>query len=70
MSRFRSLVNVARVLSSKDVITGSTPPSGIVGERGYPNVRVIIGVPPEVTGARPRSSRTRKGGGDGRASTR
>jgi len=61
MSRFRSLVNVARVLSSKDVITGSTPPSGIVGERGYPNVRVIIGVPPEVSGAKAKEFEDPKG---------
>ncbi len=50
MARFRSLVRVATAIADKNEISGSTPPSAVVGESGYPYVRVFVGVPPEVTG--------------------
>lgn len=31
-------------------VSGSTPPTAVVGERGYPSVPVIVGVPPGVRG--------------------
>lgn len=34
----------------KGVVEGSTPPTLIVGETGYPNVRLYIGIPPGVKG--------------------
>jgi hypothetical protein len=61
MARFRSVVNVAKEIANKDVILGSTPPSGIVGERGYPKVRVIVSVPPNVTGVKAREFEDPKG---------
>lgn len=31
-------------------VSGSTPPTAIVGEKNYPFVPIVVGVPPEVTG--------------------
>ncbi|QKQ99349.1 hypothetical protein GWK48_02120 [Metallosphaera tengchongensis] len=49
--RFRSIVNTTSKISlEKGIIEGSTPPSAIVGERGYPKVSLNFNVVPGVTG--------------------
>ncbi len=51
MERFRSFVRVLQGINVKDKsVNGSSPPSVIVGERGYPKVRVMYNVPPNVFG--------------------
>ncbi len=41
-----------RLGSDGRLLDGSSPPSVVVGEEGYPRVRVYLGVPPEVYGLR------------------
>ena len=61
MTRFRSIVRVATAIADKDEVSGSTPPSAVVGESGYPKVRVIVGVPPNVTGSESKEYENPKG---------
>ena len=42
-SRFRSYVKIRG-----SSVSGATPPSGLVGESGYPEVPVLVGIPPGV----------------------
>ncbi|AGJ62651.1 hypothetical protein SiL_1202 [Sulfolobus islandicus LAL14/1] len=39
-----------KIDTSFKLVEGSTPPSGIVGEKGYPKVSLIINIPPSVYG--------------------
>ncbi|MDT7861161.1 MAG: Nre family DNA repair protein [Saccharolobus sp.] len=53
MERFRSMVNSlqrVKISNSLKLVEGSTPPSAIVGERGYPKVPLILNIPPSVYG--------------------
>lgn len=61
MARFRSIVKVAAAIADKDEVSGSTPPSAVVGESGYPRVKVILGVPPNVTGSESKEYENPKG---------
>jgi len=45
LERFRAQVKALLAISGNDV-TGYTPPSGVVGERGYPEVHVYYMLPP------------------------
>ncbi|HDI02120.1 MAG TPA: hypothetical protein ENF93_00590, partial [Ignisphaera sp.] len=49
LQRFRTQVMAFTKIKGLSVV-GSTPPTTIVGERGYPKVSLIIAVPPEVHG--------------------
>ncbi len=53
LERFRAHAATLTRLGSRDV-KGSTPPSVIVGERGYPRVPVLYGIPPGVSGSEAR----------------
>jgi len=44
LERFRSHFNIVKDI--KDKFDGSTPPSLLVGEYGYPRVRVMLNIPP------------------------
>lgn len=44
-SHFRSYI---RIRGSS--VSGATPPSGLVGENGYPEVPVLVGIPPDIVG--------------------
>jgi hypothetical protein len=48
LSSYIKRISAATRISN--VVEGSTPPSAIVGETGYPNVSVYIGIPPGVFG--------------------
>lgn len=37
-------------VKNRDIISGSTPPSIIVGEKGYPKVNIIFNLPPNIYG--------------------
>jgi len=53
MERFRGMVSSLQKIkidTSFKLVEGSTPPSGIVGEKGYPKVSLIINIPPSVYG--------------------
>ncbi|QGA54432.1 hypothetical protein GFS03_07510 [Sulfolobus sp. E5-1-F] len=53
MERFRGMVNSLQKIkidTSFKLVEGSTPPSGIVGEKGYPKVSLIVNIPPSVYG--------------------
>ncbi len=45
LERFMNQVKVLRKIDSKE-LEGATPPSAVVGEKGYPNVKVYFMVPP------------------------
>jgi hypothetical protein len=45
LERFRAQVRALLAISGREV-AGYTPPSGVVGERGYPEVRVYYMLPP------------------------
>jgi len=47
--RFRAQMRAYVRISGKG-IAGSTPPSGVVGEKGYPSIPVFVGIPPNVSG--------------------
>lgn len=47
--RLRAQARIYGKIVGRD-ITGSTPPSGVVGEKNYPLVPVLIGIPPGITG--------------------
>jgi hypothetical protein len=47
--RFRSQMKVYFRISNRE-ISGSTPPSGVVGESDYPRVPVFVGIPPNISG--------------------
>jgi len=47
--RFKAQVRAYVRISGRGV-AGSTPPSGVVGEKGYPSIPVLVGIPPGVTG--------------------
>ncbi|AFZ71048.1 hypothetical protein Calag_1339 [Caldisphaera lagunensis DSM 15908] len=49
LEEFRARVNSSLKISNKDV-NGSTPPSGIIGEYGYPKVLFHYMVPPGLSG--------------------
>ncbi|BBD72676.1 hypothetical protein HS1genome_1065 [Sulfodiicoccus acidiphilus] len=51
MERFRAITRTmasVKVDGSSSAVSGATPPSAIVGERGYPKVAVLYNVPPGV----------------------
>jgi len=51
IERFRSFVGVLqRIDVTEKKVDGSSPPSVLVGERGYPKVRLMFNVPPNVFG--------------------
>ncbi|AAK41160.1 hypothetical protein SULI_09500 [Saccharolobus solfataricus] len=53
MERFRGMVSSLQKIeidTSFKLVEGSTPPSGIVGEKGYPKVSLIVNIPPSVYG--------------------
>ncbi|BBG26586.1 hypothetical protein IC007_1101 [Sulfuracidifex tepidarius] len=51
IERFRSFINVVQGINVNDKsVNGSSPPSVVVGERGYPKVKVMYNVPPNVYG--------------------
>ncbi|AWR99983.1 Nre family DNA repair protein [Metallosphaera hakonensis] len=53
--RFRAVVNTtSRISLDKGVLDGSTPPSAVVGERGYPKVSLSFNVAPGVIGDKAR----------------
>ncbi len=45
--RLRAQTRVYSKIVGRNV-TGSTPPSGVVGEKNYPLVPVLIGIPPGI----------------------
>ncbi len=47
--RLRAQTRVYSKIVGKNV-TGSTPPSGVVGEKNYPLVPVLMGIPPGIAG--------------------
>lgn len=49
LEKVRAFMEAAARIESMEVI-GSTPPTAIVGEKGYPSVPVIFGIPPGVRG--------------------
>ncbi len=49
LQRFRAQIYVARRLRGRET-AGSTPPTVIVGEKGYPRVSLFYSVPPNVFG--------------------
>jgi len=49
LQRFYTQIQVLRTIDGK-LVEGSTPPTIIVGERGYPRVPLLIAVPPSVWG--------------------
>ncbi|MDT7872456.1 MAG: Nre family DNA repair protein [Sulfolobaceae archaeon] len=50
MDRFRSVTLAISKIHNSEVIEGSTPPSIIIGERGYPKVSLLYNIPPGVQG--------------------
>ncbi|RLG77178.1 MAG: hypothetical protein DRO12_02905 [Thermoprotei archaeon] len=50
VARFRSTLRAVTSIRPDLTVDGSTPPTVIVGERGYPRVPVLYGVPPGITG--------------------
>ncbi|AWR97777.1 hypothetical protein DFR86_09605 [Acidianus sulfidivorans JP7] len=50
LERFRSTIDVVNKIYNKDLIQGSTPPSAVISEKNYPNVKLLFNIPPEVTG--------------------
>ncbi len=50
---FRARVKTT-LIATPGLVKGATPPSTVVGERGYPKVPVLISVPPGVVGERAR----------------
>jgi len=48
LERFKCSLEVRSKIKSYEV-QGATPPSAIVGERGYPYVRILYGLPPGAT---------------------
>ncbi|MEM0373439.1 MAG: hypothetical protein QXO96_02670, partial [Sulfolobales archaeon] len=48
--RFRSMMDAISNVKNRDIISGSTPPSIIVGEKGYPKVNIIFNLPPNIYG--------------------
>lgn len=52
--RIRAVKSSLLKIRGREVF-GATPPSAVVGEAGWPRVRVYIGEPPEVTGEEARS---------------
>ncbi|AOL15682.1 hypothetical protein BFU36_01845 [Sulfolobus sp. A20] len=58
MERFRSIVNSlqkVKINQESKLVDGSTPPSAIVGERGYPKVTLILNLPPSIHGEEARN---------------
>jgi len=53
LEKVRASIEATAKIESLDV-TGSTPPTAIVGERGYPFVPLIVGIPPGVMGDKAR----------------
>jgi len=49
VERFRAIVRSVVKIKNRRV-EGSTPPSFIVGEHGYPQVSIYLGIPPEIRG--------------------
>ncbi len=49
LERFRALIDAIVRIDSR-IAEGSTPPSTVVGEHGYPHVRVYLGIPPNIWG--------------------
>ncbi|MEM3974533.1 MAG: hypothetical protein QW320_09215, partial [Ignisphaera sp.] len=49
LSAYSKRVSIAEKLEGS-VLGGSTPPTAVVGEFGYPHVTVYVGVPPDVYG--------------------
>lgn len=55
LERFRAVTNAAsKVRLDVGLLQGSTPPSVIVGEKGYPKVSLSFNVAPEVVGEQAR----------------
>ena len=53
--RFRAVVNAtSRISLDKGVVDGSTPPSAVVGEKGYPRVSLSFNLAPGVVGEQAR----------------
>ncbi|ARM76543.1 Nre family DNA repair protein [Acidianus manzaensis] len=50
LERFRSTIDVVNKIYNKDLIQGSTPPSIVIGEKNYPNVKLLFNIPPEING--------------------
>ncbi|RLG85940.1 MAG: hypothetical protein DRO15_06820 [Thermoprotei archaeon] len=49
IERFRAVVkSVVKIKDNR--VEGSTPPSFVVGEYGYPKVSIYLGIPPEIRG--------------------
>ncbi|MEM4746643.1 MAG: hypothetical protein QXF40_04750, partial [Metallosphaera sp.] len=49
--RFRAIVNsTSKISLEKGLVDGSTPPSAVVGEKGYPRVSISLNVAPGVIG--------------------
>ncbi len=47
ITRFKAGVRASLKINS-NIVSGSTPPTGIIGEKNYPYIRAVIGIPPEV----------------------
>jgi len=47
--RLRVIVKTYSTVVSAESVYGATPPSGVIGEWGYPKVNVIVNVPPGAT---------------------
>jgi len=54
LQRFYAQIQVLRSIDGK-LVDGSTPPTVIVGERGYPRVPLLIAVPPDIWGEEART---------------
>ncbi|WP_338601506.1 Nre family DNA repair protein [Sulfolobus tengchongensis] len=65
MERFRGMISSLQKVridsSSIKFVEGSTPPSAIVGEKGYPKVSLILNIPPSVYGEEARKYEDIKG---------
>ncbi len=49
--RLKVIVRTYSTVALSSSVSGSTPPSGVIGERGYPRVSVVVNVPPGETGS-------------------
>ncbi len=53
--RLRVIVKTFSTVSLRRSVYGASPPSGVVGEQGYPKVSTMVNLPPEIEGEQARN---------------